>query len=387
MALPGVTSLAELVQLNRSLLHMFVVGPGEGEGIALALPGSGWVLIDGCRATKLGNDDLYPLEEIVKRYRHEASEPVEAMVLTHPHRDHAHGFAELIEEFRPRIVGLTGKSVDSTILDAFTDHDARRRIPTGDAIKNGVVLGAMFAIQRWCFSDPPEIQLVPLHEDANLLNRGNLQIRARSPSLSFLETLTDDVPLKHANQVSTVLEILYGKTMVVLGADLPTTERGRKLASGWDLVMRNHRHLAFHDGLKVPHHGSREALHKDLVGPFKGKDRAWCVTPFNSSSLPRIDDDDGLDQLLKGQSPIMLTAMSLSRKLQAKVSASCVTPREMGEITRQLKRGPTFNSDDTLFRTARSQDPLDPVWCVAFDAEGGIQHRWRGATAVEVKAR
>ena len=51
--------------LDRSLLHVFVAGPGYGEGIAIALPGQGWLLLDGCETTH----GKLPLVAILERWR------------------------------------------------------------------------------------------------------------------------------------------------------------------------------------------------------------------------------------------------------------------------------------------------------------------------------
>lgn len=45
-------NIDELKALDRSLLHLFVTGPRDGEGLALALPGTGWVLIDSCQVSE-----------------------------------------------------------------------------------------------------------------------------------------------------------------------------------------------------------------------------------------------------------------------------------------------------------------------------------------------
>lgn len=85
-------TLESLSALDRSLLHVFVAGPGYGEGIAAALPGSGWVLLDGCRVSR----GRLPLLEILNRWRL-PGEPIEAFLLTHPHTDHAFGVRDLLE--------------------------------------------------------------------------------------------------------------------------------------------------------------------------------------------------------------------------------------------------------------------------------------------------
>lgn len=56
-------------------LAVFVAGPGLGEGVAVALPGGGWLLIDGCRAGGAVGDDA-PLLAIWKTWRRDAGDSV-----------------------------------------------------------------------------------------------------------------------------------------------------------------------------------------------------------------------------------------------------------------------------------------------------------------------
>ena len=88
--------------LDRSLLHVFVAGPGYGEGIAAALLHSGWIVLDGCRVST----GRLPILAILDRWR-ASTDLVEALLLTHPHTDHAFGIRETIENTAPRRIGVT----------------------------------------------------------------------------------------------------------------------------------------------------------------------------------------------------------------------------------------------------------------------------------------
>jgi glyoxylase-like metal-dependent hydrolase (beta-lactamase superfamily II) len=107
--------------LDRSLLHVFVAGPGYGEGIAVALPHSGWIVLDGCRVST----GRLPILAILDRWR-SSTEPVEALLLTHPHADHAFGIRETIEGTAPRRIGVT-TSLTSPALVFTTDWFRRSR--------------------------------------------------------------------------------------------------------------------------------------------------------------------------------------------------------------------------------------------------------------------
>lgn len=91
----------------------------------------------------------------------------------------------------------------------------------------------------------------------------------------------------------------------MLPGDLPRTLNGRVLPTGWDPLMERAPWLGEHHALKVPHHGSAEAIHAVAMGGGDG--RAWALTPYNSARLPRVTDMDGLPEILRRVSPVHLT--------------------------------------------------------------------------------
>jgi hypothetical protein len=118
------------------------------------------------------------------------------------------------------------------------------------------------------------------------------------------------------NDLSASLLVRRDKVALVLGAD------GE--AAAWtavDLRMRpaDLRHTR---PVKVPHHGSRGAIHRVLIDPARrDAGRPQVVTPFPSSGrLPRFDVDHGVERLLAAAGQLDLTAMPVD--LVARGSAS-----------------------------------------------------------------
>lgn len=330
MALPVAQPLSELTRLERSLLYVFLAGPGQGEGIAVALPGAGWLLIDNCRTA----DEALPLERLYLRFRDSGDDRVRLLLLTHPHRDHASGFNDLLDGCEPELVALTGLA-------------------------------------------PPE----------KTLELGEVAAHVCSPDADHLRAWLDDgtaLDPRQANAISAVLRLAFGDSLVILGGDLPVSKGGSEVPTGWNSVMRRHPDLSGHQCLKVPHHGSREALHPVLLGAAPTADRAWMLTPFNSSGLPRPDDEDGLDVLLRSQSPVLLSARSLSSKFQAASAEGRVLRGELDRQTQSLKRDVRYREGDTVVTRSTARAALDPVWGVAMDRSGRVVGRWRGSAAVEV---
>ncbi|MCB9730850.1 MAG: MBL fold metallo-hydrolase [Deltaproteobacteria bacterium] len=375
--------LAQLDGLDRGLLHVFVAGPGVGEGLAIALPGAGWVLVDGCRA---GGD--LPLREILSRWR-AADESVEAYVFTHPHADHADGIAELVEATAPLRICVAGATRPERHVFQLARDAAKGDSADADEFGSFAlareVLNALQAMRTW---EEDLQRKVDAWYDGCSLQIGAVQILVRAPSGGEVRAFMRrggavERLRKRANDLSLVVEVRFGRCRVVLGGDLPRLRGNAKVASGWDAVMRRHGHLGTHSGFKVPHHGSREALHPKMNTARGQDERAWLVTPYNASHLPRFDPEEGAQALLASEPRLLVTAMPASRATAGgRLPASGVIRRS--QIVARSTVQPTGNpfvDGGRDVRPAKRMRPLDAVWCVAFDQTGALRGLWRGREA------
>jgi hypothetical protein len=190
---------------------------------------------------------------------------------------------------------------------------------------------------------------------------------------------------RHANHISAVVEIDYGDARIVLGGDLPRYLAGNtRVEIGWDHVLAQHAHLGDHVMLKIPHHGSREAHHPDLMTMAEAQ-RAWCVTPYNSSRLPRLTAGDGIDLLLQSTPSVFLTAIPASKLVQAQQpDPGRVHFSQLRARTDMQRTGDHFLDAGVDIRPGSACGPLDAVWCFAVDENGALRGHWRGAAALEV---
>jgi|GEM_PF-2528315 len=382
--------LGALTRLNRDWLHVFVAGPGQGEGIAVALPERGWMLVDGCSTA----DRRFPLEAILQQWRMTDDDPVEAMVLTHPHEDHVEGVAELIEALSPKQVAVTtGSTPGSTLLQVV---QALIRNSTDGSTRTGLlaakVMAAFEAIEVWERAHPGGLR--GLVDGRLLLSGAMVQVHARSPDQAGVDgfLLSKDLGRRlrsSANHLSVVLEVCFGSLRLVLTGDLPHLERrgGSPVPTGWQAVASRHPHLVNHQGLKVPHHGSAEAMHPGWMTHQSAPRRAWLVTPYNSSGLPRLARMDGLPHLLAHEEEVLLTALPASKSRQASSTGGHrVQLAQLVDRLAHQKAGTSFLDGGTVIKAGTAVEPLDPVWCVAFDQDGQIQGRWHGRAALAVSA-
>ncbi len=361
-----------------------------GEGIAVAFPRRGWLLVDSCRTAGPPREAV-SLAQIWARWRTDPTDFVHAIVLTHPHEDHAEGFADLVQTVMPRWIGVAATPPPSkSLLDEFRQRS--REIENGTRPPEEIrlskhVRSALLAIADWQEVHPSH--LLALHDGAKLpIARPRVVVRAPDSGLfrEFLQSLGPALA-RRANDWSTVLELTHGKTRIVLGSDLPTTCGGQPVATGWDLVLTRHPHLGGHSGLKLPHHGSGEAWHDLLMTASTARRRAWWVTPKNASRLPRSDHARGLPALLARESSILLTALPASKAAQANwVHPAVVSVARMQSLTASMARKGSFLEGAEEIHPGSAIGPLDAVWATAFDAEGTIRGLWRGPAAVEVIA-
>lgn len=366
-------------------MYVFTAGPGVGEAVAVALPGQGWLALDGCRT-----GTRFPLAEILIRWRMAQGDSLCAYILTHPHADHADGVPELIETLRPETIGVVASDPPSMTLLCETRLLAGRARATNERLRADVVRAAINAIQGWHEEHPDRLLL--LHDGVRIpLASSPAAAHVRAPDREQLARFLDPDGLedrlrRHANHISAVIELCFGAACVVLGGDLPRfwPSSMSPVRTGWDHVLGVHGHLGAHSMLKVPHHGSREAQHPELMAAGNTV-RAWCVTPYNSSRLPRLAVGDGIDLLLDHEPTVHLTAVPASKAVQASQPHPARIPLAQLRRRTELQRtGDPFLDEGTDLRPGDACGPLDAIWCFAVDCQGILRGRWRGRASLEI---
>ena len=361
--------LDDLASLPRDLLHIFVAGPGYGEGIAVAFPDRGWLLIDGCQVV----DGRFPLLEIVERWR-APDEPVDCLVMTHPHRDHAYGMRRVLERANPRLIALSAPP-DAPSL-AFGAADPARAITTADRSRRRAVVDAMLEFQRRFEASPGSF--VPLCDGQAIpVSSREVAVTACSPQPAHVRRVLvaarQSGGADRPNELSAVLEITFGSGRFVLGSDLEIAG-----PSGWNHVMATRPMLGDHDGLKIPHHGSPAAFHPELARPGSG--RAWWITPYSCARIPSLDPE-GIPRFVALNGRVLLTATPRGRSDQP----SWKLPAEIavGDLAGAFQPAAPAGAN-AITSSPPLIEPLDAVWCVAFDRSAQIIGAWRGDRAFAV---
>jgi len=276
-----------LPELASDSLHILVFGPGTGELVAVRAPPNDWMIVDGCGVgrTRYGASLLAHYQAAPK-----------LLALTHPHRDHAVGVAELVDAYTqgpPRSWPRFGLLWPSP-RDRVSPRDVQAYFA------GGLVEDALSAIRdRWRRSPACRWDL----DVGTSVNLGEATISVispeRGPRREALRAWARSEAYD-ANRIATALDVSWNGHHVILGSDLVEHP-----GDGWSSALP--RCPSALVSTKVPHHGSSNAIHD-----------AWLrgtpdvvVTPFASSNLPRFDTTNagGVARMLRSTTTVHLTGL------------------------------------------------------------------------------
>lgn len=336
------------LELTSELMHVLVFGPGYGESVLVRCPPGVWLAVDSLRRQDPATD-LNPAVEALELFDGD----LEAVVLTHPHEDHARGFVQLLERRQPG--GPVG------CLPGFLRR-ARAARTNQDAVAvldDSSVTAALNRIDHIWRSEPTSRWPLLTGSSKDL---GQARCEVLSPP-----RIPDRLP-RDLNRLSSPLLVEWEECRLVLGADLP---RGR-----WNTVARLPvaSKVGTNSGLKVAHHGSRGAQHPVAIGRPPPGDRICVTTPFNKGrSLPSYADGHGIDQLLAANRRVRVTTVA-SQARGVETPRASMTPQQeaFGALTLEYEQTPG--------------PPLGSWVAAAFDAAGAMVDVWLGDAAGVVVA-
>ncbi len=344
-------ALPEKNEIRTDLVYLFVVGPGTGETVMLRIPPDRWMIID---SFKYGRPNRPAAETIVSRY----GGNVAILALTHPHQDHYPGFVDLIDRYRDAALGCV--------------H------PRDNGPTRGLPLDAMTALKEGA---KPTYTRIWDEWKANATRRwdtfrGEYRLigEARVTSLHPVRPLLRAQWSGDPNAISSAMLVEWHQLRVLLGADVPNTE--------WPGIASTFAGLIDHAAMKVPHHGSREAIHAAFGDG--NPERFWVITSFRKKGLPRAEDQttkrepEGLNRALSFVSELRLT--SLPFRHECENEDPCVTTRR--EIRDQSRPRRLQILDGKFMETPAA---LDRQVVVGFDRAGSIVNEWYGRGSLRVR--
>ena len=373
------------------ILHLTERGPGQGETLVVALPRRGWLVLDGA-----GERGDFPAHAILDAYS--SDEPIDLVLLTHPHADHHAGVRAMLERDdlieRIAAVGCVAKHLEERGQHTFAIEAAE--LETAHAISPNLAGGTRGTLERIrsLWAEAPAKRLDPRAGQALTLSTPSVTGRVLAPTKAevddfFKAQVRAARTFEHANDLSAVIELRFDAGRYIFGADLPerSSRSGAATPGGWCDMLGREVGLATHSMLKLPHHGSDGAQPDGLLRSASGDTgtRVWAVTPFNGSRLPSFDDGRGVHRLLALNPSLHLTALPVSKRARRPVPAKM---RARTVRDRPVKLRGSIGSG--VRPVAGSRDPrvkaVDGFWLFGFDRAGVCVRRARGSLATELVA-
>lgn len=273
---------------------VWVFGPGEGELVAVRAPTAKWLIVDGCTARSKSYGLL-----LLEHYQERPT----LLLMSHPHRDHARGVAEVIESHTRRDPSTWPRM---GMVPAPDTEGAGDEWDAEAALRGGVaehVIGTI--LHRWNVQPACRWEL----EVGTSESLGEATVRILSPTdkersaarAAWREGRRREYDF---NRAATALLVSWRGRRVLLGSDLVDTP-----GQGWRSASSHDRDLREHDVYKIAHHGSENALGAHIRRPSNPSLRTWIATPFASKGLPDFRDLGGAEKLLAVESPMLLCGL------------------------------------------------------------------------------
>ena len=211
-----------------------------------------------------------------------------------------------------------------------------------------------------------------LHGDEGPRQIGDATIRVLAP----LQTTIDHsktIAEPDYNEMSSAMLVTWGDCDILLGADLIN-------ARGWNSLEAIHGPGAFSQtqGMKVAHHGSKEAQHVVALGNPPPTDRTYLATPYNRGrKVPDYRDGGDVD--------LLLTVMH--RLLMAGHHGPMPSTAADGDISRRALAPQLLPAGPLVVELDAVRPPISNCWVASrWARDGSLLGTERGAGSLSVVA-
>ena len=326
--------------IDDNLLYFFTFGPRTGETILLRIPPNHWLIVDSFNC-----DGRPAADVVVGKY----GGRVACIVLTHPHQDHHLGIRELLELNSTAVIGCMHPKANPPQSPLSPDPVV--------ALKQRAKTVYDRIMQEW--TNNPTRKWVTFRKEFRKI--GDATITSLHPPVPVDPTQFGNRP----NEISSAMLVEWHGLRLLLGADVPRTQ--------WSGIAKDFKNLGDHAAMKIPHHGSTEAIHQSYAKDVNT--RCWVVTAFSPQALPSAADDHGLERMLKHVKELHLTSLPFNHANEAE--SPCVTTRKQIRDNRRPQRRARKPAAVTLA-------DLNRHVIVSFDRTGQIQEILHGPGSVVV---
>jgi hypothetical protein len=282
-------------------LEVSVFGKGIGECVVVHMGGGEWMVVDSLRNSATGNPVAF---DYLSGLGVDLARAVKLVVVTHWHRDHTQGLADLFSKAdAARVVfsqalrssefrNLLGCDVASPAGSSLNEmRDLVDILRTRKRSKVDSLAEPLWAVADRHLLRTPHCEVISMSPSDAAISAAHREIAALLPLVgSRAEPFVAPAP----NETSIVLGVRVGSKVVILGADL---EAGSNSTRGWKAIAASWTSpLPLAACFKIPHHGSKSAhepaVWKELLVPSP----MGVLTPYRASKHP-IPSETDLERL------------------------------------------------------------------------------------------
>lgn len=275
---------------KREMLRITVFDVGHGDNAVIEFPGEDIGIVDVCyRNGQNVPPAIGYLHQLRQTRNTPGPLPIRFLCISHPHTDHIKGIADLVghPDFFIQQIWLPESLRFFPILNHLNRLGVFENAPVlADAARAekqhlADLLGYLAEAGR---TGTPLI--VGLKEGSHVDTVADVRIESWSPSDRTLQWYFRQVELDqkrgqdnairdHANRISAVLMLKYGKNRVLFTGDTTKANWSEMLGG---LQRREAKHKVPVQVLKVPHHGSMRNTHREMWSTFLAPDGVLIVS-------------------------------------------------------------------------------------------------------------
>lgn len=289
---------------GKQQLEISLFGPGFGECALVHLGAQNWMIVDSCIDQRRG---AQPALAHLEALGLEPATVVKVVLITHWHRDHVRGMADVVAACSSAEVFLSEALTSEELLAlAHMDGASTVRVanPSSEflrvqtAISNrsdgmgGLRILNLARSNQILFRQGPQVA------EAVALSPSQNDVATTRARFADVLTLGDEerrmIKEPDPNGCAVAVSVALGKHAILLGSDLEQTSSA---TTGWRAVVNSHRGaLPRAQVFKIPHHGSISGHNDDIWNQFVHNPIS-VLTPFRNSRLPRPGDISRLNAL------------------------------------------------------------------------------------------
>lgn len=295
-------------------VEVVVFGPGYGEGLAVHLGDSQWMLVDSCI-------DPHNKQPASLNYLLSIGVPadhVRAIVATHWHDDHVRGLSTLVAHCpnaELQISGALNSNEARQLLAAYSSQAAPGlAVGTKEMCKSIQSSSGVFyvhsrsTIHSFVNSDGQQVTVTALSPTQAAVSKSLTHLAQYLPDPKGTSPISHITPAQ-PNSEAVVIHIDIGGDAILLGSDLEEHSLYGWTALASDALISLKPKASVY---KVAHHGSKSGDSSLIWQTFLRPGPTAAMTPFSKGNVSLPTDDDL--QRLKSTSHSLYLASRASRK-------------------------------------------------------------------------